>query len=305
MLKEIRTNLSSGNEKNNTSWYAVKVFSDSIIFAGQSGKFVNIYPHREQKLLIQTDLDLPLVVTTDSGFAAIGRWNTNLISWNANSNEQKILSPQLFKGRSNALYYHNSTIYVSGADKVENDNSNDSKDQVKLLQGVLYSIKLNGQFEKVELNNEGQITHLLVGDGWMAWIDGLFENTIMVKSDKNGIHNFNCKTPITSICTDEKLIYCADSDGIFSIDPESMKKKELYQFESIDFQILKLVKLDNHFYGMTSEGVFEIQEEKKMNKKEDQPIDIGVYKNEIIVLWHDGTFEYIKRDGTVVQDTIY
>lgn len=306
MSKELRTNITSDKTKETTSWLSVTVLSDIIVFAGQSGKIVIQYPGKSQKLVVQTDLDLPTVAATNTGFAAIGRWNTQVLSWNSDSKEERILSSQLFTGRSNALCYYNFNIYISGADKdtTENPNNIDGKDDVHLLPGILYAIASTGEIEKVNINAEGQITHLLVGNGWKAWIDNKYDNSLRVKSEKNGIHHFECATPITSVCADDESIYFVDSKGIYAVNPVPMNKESLYQFKKINFQILKLIKVKDCFYGLTSEGVFKFPGEIKINKKKGQPIDMAAWKDEISVLWQDGSLEYIKNDGTIVRDSI-
>lgn len=302
MSKKLEIDQTFDKAKNNISWFSVTALSDRLVFAGQSGEFVILNPGKNERLKRLTDLDLPLVVETGSGFAAIGRWNTKLYSWNSDTNEEKVLSTKLFTGRSNSLYCNNSVIYVSGVDKDTTVNAN--KDFVRLLPGVLYSVKLTGSCKKVDLNVDGQITHLLVSEEWITWIDDRYENRIVVKSEIKGKHYFNFNTPVISVCTDNKLIYIADSEGISVVNPVSMNKKLLHKFHKIDLQVLKLLKVDDYFYGMTSEGVYRFPDEKKVNEIKGQPADITAYNNDIIVLWQNGCLEFMNNDGKIVRDSI-
>ncbi len=289
--------------KESTAWYAMKVFSDMIVFAGQTGEFFIMNPETGQKFELHTDLDLSLITATDSGFAAIGRWNTKLIRWNIKSKKEDIVSQQLFTGRSNALYYYNSIIYISGADK---DASNlESKDNVRLLPGMIFSLDTSGQLKKLDITAEGRITYLAVGDSWIAWVDDKFKNRLFIKSEKKGMHFFDFNADITSVVADHKSVYVVGGKCIYAVNPLSVSKEMLHEFKKIDLEILKLIKFNDQFYGLTSEGVFKFPEEKKVNRKTGQPVDIEIYKNEIIVLWQDGDLEYIKKDGTVIQDVIH
>lgn len=228
-------------------------------------------------------------IALGTGFLTVGQWDSNIIRWDGSS-KKAVYTLKLFDGLSAALASHGDEVAVAGANVDKNAAVSEYDDYVPLLPGQLFSISPNGEYQQLFSLPKGQIDKMAMGKGWLVFQNSEKPGKLFLLKDKKPEEiALGGDEPTLSMIEDQNKAVLMNSKEILEFDPGTGDLKVIFSFpEDLDFFLLEIAVVQKELFVMSSKGVISLPSMNNITNAEEQPADIAVHNNSLLILWPDG-----------------